>query len=400
MNSQSRQPLPKESSLREQELLACMIHPGEADDHLGELVLSNEIHWPELIALATRQGVFPLLYRSVQRLPPHSISPHITGQLHAMYIAGTQRSLRLALQLLRLLDLLAEQGIDALAMKGPALAAQAYGALELRNYCDLDVLIHRQDFPQVYEVLVQHGYQPDFPLLDRNAQRRHQRTDKDFKFTYQGDTFEIHWEIADKDSYFPLQIEQFWEETTCVEVLGRPVRTFSPQNAVWMACLHGARHGWDQLKWVADLAHLMHAFPELDWRSIFKQARRAGFYRLLCTGLLLALDPGGATLPEEIMCRIKAEPRAAQLAEKARGWLLCGERAPQPFERLIFFIQNRERARDHLRYWSRWLLTPGRGDLMRRNLPEQFVGLWVILRPMRLARKYGLSFLRSMCKMA
>jgi hypothetical protein len=41
--------------------------------------------------------------------------------------------------------------------KGPALAVQAYGDLSLRQYDDLDLLIHEADVPRAYQLLIANG---------------------------------------------------------------------------------------------------------------------------------------------------------------------------------------------------------------------------------------------------
>jgi hypothetical protein len=60
-------------------------------------------------------------------------------------------------QLLQTLELLRESGIQTVPFKGPALAVQAYGDLSLRQYDDLDLLIHEADVPRAYQLLIANG---------------------------------------------------------------------------------------------------------------------------------------------------------------------------------------------------------------------------------------------------
>ena len=56
--------------------------------------------------------------------------------------ANRLRDLELTGELARLLDRFRRDGIAAVPYKGPVLAAQAYGDVALREFVDLDILVH------------------------------------------------------------------------------------------------------------------------------------------------------------------------------------------------------------------------------------------------------------------
>jgi len=62
-------------------------------------------------------------------------------------------------ELIRIMKLLEENDIDALAFKGPALAQMAYGDITLRQYSDLDVLTKKEDIYQIDALLKAQGYE-------------------------------------------------------------------------------------------------------------------------------------------------------------------------------------------------------------------------------------------------
>jgi hypothetical protein len=319
-------------------------------------------------------------------------------QLKVLYHNNIYWNLRRSLFLVQLVETLTSNNISCMTIKGPILAVQAYGDLSLRCFCDLDVLIHREDFSRVYALLCSAGYLPHF-TLNHDQQAWVHRSDKNFVFTRDGTTFEIHWLVVEHREQHPLPVDRFWDTPQPVDLLGRLVLTLSPLNAVWLACLHGTKHAWSQLKWVADLAQLCRTFPGLDWPALLDDARRMGFYRLVCSSLQLAEDPGGAELPPAIHTRIHADPRASALAAEARSkWPKVPVRTelPTTFGQSAFYLRSRERLRDRLYFWLDWIFTPGQADWLALPLPDQLYWVHSLTRPFRLAFTYLPAFLKSL----
>ena len=61
-------------------------------------------------------------------------------------------------------NLLADNGVEHVVLKGPIFALQAYHNLSLRQFSDLDILIHPKDFPKVYDLLEASGFVPKHKL--------------------------------------------------------------------------------------------------------------------------------------------------------------------------------------------------------------------------------------------
>ena len=127
-------------------------------------MLGGGFDLPALEALAVRHNVTALLYRRLKQVPAALIPAGLMQRLHDLYFASALRGHRMTGLLLQTLDLLQESGIQAVPFKGPALAVQAYGDLSLRQYDDLDLLIHEADVPRAYSLLVANGYQPPFQI--------------------------------------------------------------------------------------------------------------------------------------------------------------------------------------------------------------------------------------------
>ncbi|GAG91885.1 unnamed protein product, partial [marine sediment metagenome] len=83
----------------------------------------------------------PLLYQSLKKTCPEAVPDDTLEQLRAYFLTNAKRNLFLTGKLLRLLELLKDNGILAVPFKGPVLAESVYGDLSLRQFADLDILV-------------------------------------------------------------------------------------------------------------------------------------------------------------------------------------------------------------------------------------------------------------------
>ena len=72
-----------------------------------------------------------------------------------------------------------------------------------------------------------------------------------------------------------------------VELCGRKLRTFSIEDTLVMLSVHGAKHFWERLGWILDVAELTAGQP-VDWPLTMRIAAKLKSTRLLLLGLYLA----------------------------------------------------------------------------------------------------------------
>ena len=121
-------------------------------------LLKENINWDYLLRTALWHGVAALLYCSLNATCPEAVPKAILDQLRDYFHNLARRNLFLTRELLKLLNLFQAHEIPAIPYKGPVLAASAYGNLALRQFCDLDILIHKQDALRVKSLLLNQGY--------------------------------------------------------------------------------------------------------------------------------------------------------------------------------------------------------------------------------------------------
>ena len=362
-------------SPEQQVLLGAIRVDGAQEERLRE-ILARGLDWPLLRQMALSHEVLPLLYIRLKALGEDLLPTDELEQLRALYLANVHRTLRLTQKLLRALDLLAGRGIEALPFKGPALAVQAYGEVSLRQFVDLDILIHPQNFRPTYELLVNAGYGPLFPMSDRKAEelmgsaqvcpdpaqphavadrrlRRWMRHVNHLGFSGHDCMLEVHWAVAPRFLASRLDPERFWQGLQSAYLNGRGLPVFSPENTALTLCLHGARHRWYQLKGIADLAHLVQRYPTLDGASLLEQSEGLGLRRILCLGLQLAEVVGGAALQPAVRTLVYQDVHARELAHHVQGLLFVGKQSDGHnglVARLLFDLRSRDHLQDQLCY--------------------------------------------------
>src|SRR5690606_2709613 len=107
-----------------------------------QALASAQPDWRCVIALAQLHGTRPLLFHALSLLDAGLVPPDIWRQLQAHYCAVTLQNARMTQALVETLAVLRAHAIEALPLKGPALASVAYGNT-LREFGDLDILVRR-----------------------------------------------------------------------------------------------------------------------------------------------------------------------------------------------------------------------------------------------------------------
>ena len=376
-------------------LLCCArtIKSAELDARIKDL-LSKGMHWEYLMRMAQRHGVVQLLAWHLNAAHHENIPEKVTHSLREHFRANTLQNLVKTRELLELLDAFEAHGISAVPYKGPVLAAAAYGNVALRQFGDLDILVHRRDVYEAEEVLVSLGYRPQHSL-GRTQKEAFLRSRIEHVFTSaDGDSIvELHWGIAERELSFPLDVERLWERLEVVPLGGREVPIFSAEDSLLILCAHGSKHLWERLGWVCDVAELVHSHPELVWEQSFVQARALGGERMLLLGLFLARELLRLDLPAWVSAKADADLTVRALATKITERLFCeGHGTSSLLEDSYFqpmYLEMRERVSDKVRYCVRKATTQTVEDWNLLSLPKLLSFLYLPLRLVRLASKYG-----------
>jgi hypothetical protein len=401
---------------REAELLLCCARTHLDAKTLERLrfLLRQELDWPYLILTALTHHVLPLLYSSLRASNPEAVPKASLVQLRDHYRANVQHSFFLTAELLKLLKLFETHQINAIPFKGPVLAASVYRDLSLRQFNDLDILVHKPHILKAGRLLVSQGYQSS----STNGDALEHDFDHE-EVAFLGPKYytfckpdrqirvDLQWRITESYFSFSLDRKRLWERLVPVSIGGRNVLTFAPTDLLLILCVHGSKHRWEQLKWMCDVAELVRTHKEeIDWENVQQEASRQGAERMLGLGLFLAHELLETALPEKILKKILADGATKSVAQQIRMKLFAqANDLPRDVKKVIFYLRTKDRWQDRLQFcfhylsqWLRVVVTPTSIEREVLPLPAPFFFLYYFFRPLRLTVKHGWSALTHIHK--
>jgi hypothetical protein len=367
-------------------LLECA-SPVQDRQRLAGLFRSAD--WPCLLALAEDHGVTGHLAASLRGLEEDLVLPEIRQALAERQRARNLFTLRLAAELFRILDRFTSQGIAALVVKGPALAMRAYGDPAMRSYGDLDLLVRQRDIRRATELMSAAGYAAAVPLTAIDAGK----IPGQYLFSKPDSRLIVELHNDRTLRYFPrrLPLEDFFARHVRVCLDGREAPALSVEDELVLICVHGAKHFWERLMWIADVAALVSRQMGIDWERVADSAKAVGAERMLHTGLRLASNLLRAQLPGKVQAAEQTDVIASQLAEQVCQWLpAAGFAPPGLFQRAAFRLRMRGGLIRAPAYLFRLSFSPTEEDWIDDAGAEggRHSFLNAMRRPFRLARKY------------
>ena len=365
----------------------------EMDEQIGARVRSlaqGGIDWDCLVREATDHGLLPLLHSHLNTRCRDLVPSAVLAKLREESLANSQCNLYLMRELIRTLDLLHANSIEALAFKGPVLGAMLYGDLSLRQAGDLDILIQKKDFCRAKGLLESAGYQME-PQLSRSQQSSHLRFHCEIQFVHheQVSVVDLHWGLTPKAFPFSLNAHDLFARSIALTFAGHTIQTFAREDLLLYLCMNGAKDNWNQLESVALVAELLRVFDGLNWTACLE---RAGAWRgknMLALGLILAKDLFKSHIPAEVLATVNGHESLHQTALIIERRLLGEDRKrPTQMQRFRMNLQYMDRKRDALVGLARAIYVPTISDWQTISLPGLLYPLYYLLRPLRLLGKY------------
>lgn len=381
----------------EVELFLCCARPHADEAIVARLrqLLDGALDWEYVARFAESHGLIPLLYHHLHAHAPEKVPPAVYASLRDQFQRISALNVYLSGELRRLLKLFAAHEIDAIPYKGPALAAHAYGNIALRHFGDLDIIVRQRDVLRVMKLLLAEGYAL-YPPLNGVQQTLMLRTQCTLPFTRDAHRLivEIHWRVSARLFSAPLDEESLWKNARPGTFEGMRITTLAPEDLLLSLCVHGAKHLWERLSWIADIARLVEVDSDLNWDELLERARRTGTERMLLLGLFVAHDLLGANLPAEVEARFESDEEIARLAGQIYSRVFAeGGDVVGMSGYFIFQLKARRRLRDKFNY-CRYVVSPTEEDLTLVRLPAPLSFIYYLLRPLRMLWTGGPSHLQ------
>ena len=348
--------------------------------------LRQSVNWPALLELAEAHGVLGLAATRLRDCGEAAVPPKIAQELRERHRAQVLLTLRLTAEMFRLFDCFAAAGLEALVIKGPVLSARCYGDPGVRHYGDLDLIARDKDILRLTELMIGLGYDPSVPLNAIHAKK----APGEYAFRHRSMKLlvEFHTELTFRYHPRPIPLERLFKRQSRVKIDAREIPALSPEDELILICIHGAKHLWERLSYVADVAAFV-SRQELDWKRVKLAADEIAGECMLYVGLRLA-DVLGAPLPESIAGSVRTDPAIERLARQVLQWLpAAGSTPPGIFTRAIFRMRMCGGIFSGPAYLFRLSFSPTEEDWVEGVEKSRHWLLDALGRPFRLARKYG-----------
>jgi hypothetical protein len=115
--------------------------------------------WGELLEVLRANWAIPMVYRKIGSLPQECHPPEtIADEMRQAFLFSRVRSLRMEIQLQKIIEGFQEEGVRVLVLRGPALAWSLYPDPAMRPSCDLDLLVIPEQVVQARDILESLGY--------------------------------------------------------------------------------------------------------------------------------------------------------------------------------------------------------------------------------------------------
>jgi len=374
--------------------------------------------WRTLVEACETHQVIPYVYCRLQGPAMAARFAGLVEYLRSRFHAVCARNYQLAKRLVELASMLQNEGIPVLSYKGPSVAMAVYGGLSLRQYNDLDLVIHKEHQVEVLRLMRGWGYQaaPALavprvrPFLGNSADPRNVERTQEVEFRAPDGTYfvDLHWQLGDLfwRSLHPDN-ERFWDRLERQDLPHGRVFTLCREDLFLALCAHGNRHRWICLKWLLDIAEFVRQPQPLDWSRIEEMVRiRPGAGASANVALLLAHDLLKAPVPDAAWRILPTTSRTLALAAAIQKELLESGQTSGDEQSTLLALEPRPLAR--MKYHVTRIFSYPGGlfreifvqispmDRALTRLPKRLQFFYHIIRPIRLLVKHCTRLARTL----
>lgn len=286
------------------------------------------IRWDRLADLARLHRVEALCWHGLGEVR-ESVPREVAEELAQATRNTVGQGMQMAAEAGRLKRAFDGAGIDLLFVKGVTLGALAYPKPFLKMSMDIDLLAAADRLRDACAVLRRVGYDPVIPA-DAGAERieRWHRRSKESVWRHRdaGFQLDLHTRLADQPAMLPT-IGTGSPRQLVTVAPGIELPTLGAEELFAYLCVHGASSAWFRLKWVCDLAALLHGKDHRQLERLHDRSRQLGAGRAAAQALLVAEAVFEIGLSRSLRERLRASRLNRWLAHVAFRQLTA-EREP------------------------------------------------------------------------
>jgi hypothetical protein len=232
-------------------------------------------------------------------------------ELRCASFADARSALMQVAEISRLLAALRMVDVPVLVLKGVALSVQLFGDVSRRRARDIDLLVAPADRERADAVLRTMGYRSErWSAADQAAVERCVKDAEYFHATTLT-CVELHTRLTDNADLLAWGFAMLWREREEVTVGETVIPTLPRHRLAVYLCVHGASHGWERLRWLADLAALL--ADATGTSAAIAAARAEGLGEAMLQAAALAHRTIGLPVGNDDLVRAAESPAVARL---------------------------------------------------------------------------------------
>lgn len=340
-----------------------------------DALLPQVQNWERTITLLTQHGSAPLLHVKLPLLAnAHCIPPQWVAHVQQVYFKSLSRGMLLYNLFREVVTALQQHNIDIIVLKGAYLSECVYGDIALRQFSDIDILVHEADGPRSIDILRNIGFVPweskgISEFIDAHSDFVHYRP------MQKGDvSVEIHIKLHTRSKKYKLSIPHIWERSVPCVIQGLQVRALCTDDLLMHLCVHADKHfekGELSLKSMNDFVAIVAQLPDnYDWMNFLTMCAEYDCRPTVCSILVLVGRYYPTAIPRNFCAGFKlylSTETTEKFERYLRGEIQC-ESSTQPQSAVpghLNSLRNIESKRLFVRYLLE-VIVPGKSFMMQK----------------------------------
>lgn len=289
---------------KEKELIFLVSRVRLDEKELSQIrtLLKNDLDWNYIFEVSKKEMTSCLIYHHLDIYGLKDYIPiYILGELRQIYYANFTRNMLIREEMKKLLEIFNTEKIRTILLKGFFLAEKIYKNLALRPMTDIDILIKKEDFPKVNEILSSLGYSSiinSYHILDNpflysaTFSCQNHRVMDSF-------SIDLHWHILSSTWLMGflsdgIDMRRIWEQAEPIKIDNVDVLTLSPAHLLIFLSLHGFSHNFERIILLTDILEtIIYHEDKLEWNKVKEEAQRLEVENILSYALYFTFQKLG-----------------------------------------------------------------------------------------------------------
>lgn len=378
-------------------LIACC--KAAFDDSYKQFVYNfierRTIDWNHLLQLSAIHSVRPLLLKGLSCVQTDKIPIHFMDTLNKICEKINIHNILFSNELLVIMDAMKKNHIVIVPYKGVALIHTVYKGMGLREFGDMDLLMHASDIPMMKKTMARLGYKNEFDWAE-DEEMMMLRVNSEYNFSLidaLGTHYRVepHYQAAHPMYAIDLNLKNIENHIIIHSISNYDISLFSPTaSLILLLPNHGVSEGWTTLKYLFDI-HLLikDNVTVLDWNFIVQEAKRMSIYNNMLVGLGVIQKVFETPLPVFLIEPMSNRSIQKQIVER----VICLNEYEKitfktQFKKAIFNLRSRDNWRVRLKMCFYQLFMPNNSDFIEIKFHQNLFFLYFILRPFRILYWY------------